>query len=324
MRLSFQFPTRAVKHWESWAGPHSLAEIAVAAEEAGIDMISTTDHPFPARDWLANGGHHAFDPFVALSFMAAATRRIRLMTFVLVAGYRSPYLTAKATASLDLLSGGRLVVGMGAGYQEAEFGVLDASFSDRGPRFDAAIAAMRAAWSGEPVHREGPHYPADDHVMLPRPAQRPGPPIWIGGNSKAALRRVAALGDGWLPFEQSAAAAAVTGTPTLAVDEFAERVRTLKAARVAAGRSPDVDVCYSPATRRDVERTIDQLSSALPAYRAAGATWVSIESHARSAAECLREVVRYGEALGSRTPAVAGAGAPPGRDATPGEPGNAP
>lgn len=177
MKLNYQFPTRAVKRWEDWIGNRDLAEIAVAAEECGFDLVSTTDHPFPSQDWLSNGGHHAFEPFVALSFMPAATTRVRLLTFVLVAGYRSPYLAAKSAASLDRLSGGRLVVGMGAGYQRAEFEVLDASFADRGPRFDAAIDAMRAAWSGEVVERDDTFFPAHGHAMLPRPAQRPGPPV---------------------------------------------------------------------------------------------------------------------------------------------------
>ncbi|MEX5636455.1 LLM class F420-dependent oxidoreductase [Parafrankia sp. FMc2] len=301
MKLNYQFPTRAVKHWDTWIGDRDLADIAVAAEECGFDMVSTTDHPFPAQDWLANGGHHAFDPFVALSFMAAATRRVRLLTFVLVAGYRNPYLTAKAAASLDRLSGGRLVIGMGAGYQRAEFDVLDASFADRGPRFDAAIAALRAAWSGEVVERDDEFFPAHGHVMLPRPAQRPGPPVWIGGNSKAAMRRVAEVADGWLPFEQPAAMAAITGTPELRADQIGERIERLREMRSALGRPAEFEVCFSPAPTRDPERTAEQLSAVLPEYERAGVTSVSIDSQARSIDNCLSEIEFLGKALAPST-----------------------
>jgi probable F420-dependent oxidoreductase len=293
VKLNYQFPTRAVKHWERWIGDRDLADVAVAAEEAGFDMVSTTDHPFPEQRWISGGGHHAFDPFVALSFMAAATRRVRLLTFILVASYRNPYLAAKATASLDLLSRGRLVVGMGAGYQRAEFDVLDAPFADRGARFDASITAMRAAWTGEVLEHDDPYFPAHGHVMLPRPARRPGPPIWIGGNSQAAMRRVAELADGWLPFEQPAEMAAVTTTPALAADQLGERVDQLRRMRAERGRPTDFDVCFTPRTSGDPER----LADALPAYERAGATYISIESHARGIDECLHEIEILGRAL---------------------------
>lgn len=297
MKLNYQFPTRAVKHWERWIGDRDLADVAVAAEESGFDMVSTTDHPFPEQSWITGGGHHAFDPFVALSFMAAATRRVRLLTFILVASYRNPYLAAKATASLDLLSRGRLVVGMGAGYQRPEFDVLGARFADRGARFDAGITAMRAAWTGEVLDHDDPYFPAHGHVMLPRPATRPGPPIWIGGNSKAAMRRVAELADGWLPFEQPAEMAAVTTTPALAAGELGERIDQLRRMRAERGRPADFDVCFTPRPGRDPERLADTLAAALPAYERAGATYVSVESHAVSIDECLREIEILGRAL---------------------------
>jgi probable F420-dependent oxidoreductase len=301
VKLNYQFPTRAVKHWDTWIGDRDLADIAVAAEECGFDMVSTTDHPFPAQDWLANGGHHAFDPFVALSFMAAATHRVRLLTFVLVAGYRNPYLAAKAAASLDRLSGGRLVIGMGAGYQRAEFEVLHASFADRGPRFDAAIGALRAAWSGEVVEHDDDFFPAHGHVMLPRPAQRPGPPVWIGGNSKVAMRRVAETADGWLPFEQPAAMASVTGTPALTAEQLGERIGRLREMRSALGRPAEFDVCFTPAPARDPKRAAERLSAMLPEYERAGVTHVSIDSQARSIDDSLHEIEFFGKALASST-----------------------
>ena len=297
MKLNFQFPARAVKRWETWVGEHHLAEIAVAAEENGFDMVSSTDHPFPEESWLNNGGHHAFDPFVSLAFMAAATSRIRVMTFILVSAYRNPYLSAKAAASLDLLSGGRLVVGMGAGYQKAEFEVLGAQFEDRGPRFDAAMKAMQAAWTGEVLQYDDEYFPAHGHVMLPRPAQRPGPPIWIGGNSRAAMRRVAQYADGWCPFEQPAEMAKVTTTPELGFADLQQKIEELKRMRAEYGRDAEVDVCYSPHLGREAESNVQILNDGFASYREAGVTWVSVESNARSFDECIREIELYGKLL---------------------------
>jgi probable F420-dependent oxidoreductase len=297
MKLNFQFPARAVKHWEKWVGDHHLADVAVAAEAAGFDMVSSTDHPFPEQNWLENGGHHAFDPFVSLAFMAAATQRIRVMTFILVSAYRHPYVSAKAAASLDLLSGGRLTVGMGAGYQKAEFDVLDAEFADRGKRFDAAMKAMQAAWTGEVLDYDDEYFPAHGHVMLPRPAQRPGPPIWIGGNSRTAVRRVAQYADGWCPFEQPEEMAKITSTSALGFEQLQEKIAELTRLRVEFGRSPEVDVCYSPHLGRDLDRNIEILNEGLPSYAAAGVTWMTVDSTARSFDDCMREIELYGSAL---------------------------
>ncbi|MFZ0903817.1 MAG: LLM class flavin-dependent oxidoreductase, partial [Mycobacterium sp.] len=142
------FPMRAVKHWNRWCEGAGIGDVARLVEEAGFDAFSMSEHPYPDREWLARGGHHAFDPFVSLSFAAAATTRIRLMTYILVSGYRSPYLTAKAAASFDLLSGGRFTLGTAAGYLKAEFEALGADFDRRGALLDEAIAAWKATWAG--------------------------------------------------------------------------------------------------------------------------------------------------------------------------------
>jgi probable F420-dependent oxidoreductase len=305
MKLNYQFPTRAVKHWERWVGERDLADVAMTAEECGLDMVSTTDHPFPSREWLEGGGHHSFDPFVSLAFMAARTTRLRLLTFVLVSGYRNPYLTAKSAASLDLLSHGRLVMGTGAGYQKAEFDALGGSFPDRGKRYDAALGAMREAWSGEVVVRPDGYFPASGNMALPRPAQRPGPPIWVGGNGAAAMRRVAEHADGWLPFEQPREMAAVTGTPALTGDQLAERITRIREMRIAADRPAEFDVCFTPRLGRDPARNADILATAIPGLAEAGVTHVSLGSHAGGIAECLDEIALYGRALApGREPAL--------------------
>ncbi|HEV7871229.1 MAG TPA: LLM class F420-dependent oxidoreductase [Modestobacter sp.] len=303
MKFCLQFPMRALKHWDTWIDGHGLGDVAAAAEDAGFDMVSTTDHPFPSQAWLEAGGHHAFDPFVSLAFMAAATTRLRLLTMIVVAGHRHPYITAKAAGSLDTLSGGRLVLGMGAGYQQPEFEVVGGSFTDRGKRFDASIPALRAAWTGEVLDRDDEYFPAHGHVMLPRPAQAGGPPIWIGGNSNVALRRVAELADGWIPIEQSEEASAITKTPALgSADQLAERIAELRERRRAAGRSTDVDVCFAPLGRRDPDGNAEAIAENVAAYAAAGATRLLVESRARSFADYLREVELYRPLTGQELP----------------------
>src|SRR5207249_1707922 len=141
------------------SGP-AVAETARAAERAGFDAVAVTDHPFPHDEWMRSGGHHALDPFVALSFAAAATARIRLLTFIYVLPYRNPFLSAKAAASLDVLSGGRFVFGVAAGYLEPEFAALGVPFAERDALADEAIRAMQAAWGGTTVHFEGKHIAA--------------------------------------------------------------------------------------------------------------------------------------------------------------------
>src|ERR1700730_1353380 len=168
LRFDVGVPSGAIKHFEAWVGEGSLNDFAVAAEKAGMDAVNVTDHPFPEDSWMANGGHHAFDPFVALSSMAAVTTTIGLRTNLLVAGYRNPYMTAPSIASLDVLSGGRMIVGMGAGYLQAEFDVLGGDYGRRGKKFDETIEAMTAAWSGQSVHRGEGFFPAEGHTMLPR------------------------------------------------------------------------------------------------------------------------------------------------------------
>ncbi len=296
MKFNYQLPPRAVKHWDSWIGEHHLWDIAVAAEEAGFDMVSMTDHPFPYEPWLKTGGHHAFDPFVSLAFMAAATSRIKLCTLVVVAGYRHPYITAKAAASLDNLSGGRLVLGMGVGYQQDEFDVLGASFADRGKRFDAAVRAMQVAWTGEVVDHDDEYYPAHGHVMLPLPAQRPGPPIWFGGNSAAARRRVVSLGQGWMPFEQNEAAAAITRTPALtSVQDLADGIGRLREKARAAGRTDEIQVCFGAHGAGGVDAHAESLAKRLDGFAEAGLTHVLVDSQARSFDDCIREIELYAD-----------------------------
>jgi probable F420-dependent oxidoreductase len=183
------------------AGP--LAEVAEMAERAGWYGLALTEHPAPSARWLRSGGHQTLDPFVALGHVAAATRSLRLITYLAVAAYRNPLVLAKAAATVDKLSGGRFILGLGAGYQKSEFHATGAPFKQRGALLDEALEILPLHWSGEPFTFAGRHFEAREVMARPRPVSQPIP-IWIGGNAEAGLRRVAHRANGWMPLAASA------------------------------------------------------------------------------------------------------------------------
>jgi len=245
MKASLGLPTYRVEG--DLASADAIGTLAAAAEDAGFDAAFVTDHPFPSDRWLATGGHHALDPFVALSFAAAATRRLRLHLNLLVPAYRNPFVAAKAVASLDALSGGRVIVGVGAGYLEPEFAALGVDYAERNELTDEALVAMRAAWTGESVTANGRHWQAGGNTMLPRPAQQPAPPIWVGGNSRRAIRRAVELGDGWMPMPSPAGSERRLHTPPIASrDELASRIRYAREHAAAVGRTTPLEVVFMP------------------------------------------------------------------------------
>jgi probable F420-dependent oxidoreductase len=300
LNYNLLMPMRAVKHYDTWIGDGHLADIARLGEDAGFDGIATTDHPFPDDKWLAEGGHHSFDPFVALSFMAAATRRIKLLSFILVAGYRNPYITAKSLASLDKLSGSRVIAGMAAGYLRSEFDALGATWDGRGKLFDAALDAMHAAWTGQTVNIEGP-FAAHGHTQLPMPSRAAGPPIWVGGNSAAARRRAVERGDGWLPIAQGPEMAKITKTlPLTSIAELAGLVTQMQADRAKLGK-PSLEVCFSPfGDPRDFPTFTAKVRADLPAYEDAGVTWLTFEPHVRGLAGFREQVAAFSDEIITR------------------------
>ncbi|MBM3659581.1 MAG: TIGR03619 family F420-dependent LLM class oxidoreductase [Actinobacteria bacterium] len=243
MQYCVSLQTDHVDMGDKFASGEGVAAVARAAEAAGFDAVFVTEHPFPEDEWMATGGHHALDPFVTLMAAAAATTRLRVLTNLCVVPYHNPYVLAKTALTVDVLSGGRLILGCGAGYLEAEFAAVGAAFTDRNDRFDAAIAAMKAAWTqdGVPVAASG-----STHTMRPRPVQQPHPPIWIGGNSRRALRRAVELGDGWMPFPNPAATAARRKTPELiTIEQLAARLDEAHELEAQHGRTLR-DVMFTP------------------------------------------------------------------------------
>lgn len=176
----------------------AIKAMAHALERANIDACCVTDHPAPSSEWLHANGHDALDPFTALAFVAAESSRLQLQTNILVLPYRNPFLTAKAATSLQVLSGGRFILGVGSGYQKAEFEALGVDFHRRGRLTDDALETIREIWRGGKIVKKGLGFDAKGNE--PRPAPNPQPRIWIGGSSEKALLRAIKHGDGWCPF----------------------------------------------------------------------------------------------------------------------------
>ena len=245
MKFAVGLPTERVEQAEEFLTMDSVMRLARAAETAGFDAVSVTDHPFPQDEWMGLGGHHALDPFVPLSFAAAATTRLRLLTHILVLPYRNPFMTAKSVLSLDVLSGGRIILGAASGYLQPEFDALGADFERRNETADEAILAMKAAWSTPGLTMEGHGFSAKGHTMLPPPSQKPHPPIWIGGNAKRAIRRAVELADGWIPMANPSQGAWIRRSPAIdSNDDLKDRIAYAREHAASVGRTAPLEICY--------------------------------------------------------------------------------
>jgi probable F420-dependent oxidoreductase len=308
MRLKFsvQLPVDRVDVISEFGTGEAISEIARAIEAAGFDACFVTEHPFPTNRWLEHGGHHAFDPFVALTVAATATRTLKLHTHILVLPYRNPFLAAKAIASLDVVSGGRVIVGTGAGYLEGEFAALGAGFDDRNERFDDALVAMKAAWTGESVAMSMPGFTAEGNTMRPTPIQRPRPPIWIGGNSLRAIRRAVDFADGWSPFPVPSAGAVHARSAAIeSLDDLRMGIERMTDYAAKQGRDDPLDVNFVPFGLPMNVRSLppdDALHEQFSALEAAGVTWVSLGLPTVSRKSYLEFLAHFAETfLSSRT-----------------------
>ncbi len=261
-------PVDHVERVEEFVTGPAIGEMAAAAEAAGFDAVYVTDHPAADDQWLAGGGHHALEPLVGLAFAAASTTTLRLQTHVYVAAYRNPFLAAKGVATLDALSGGRVILGVAAGYLRPEFGALGVDFDERNDLLDECIDVMRRVWTEDGVAVDGRHFHARSVTMRPRPVSRPYPPIWVGGNSNRAMRRAVELGQGWVPFPNPVAAARATKTPAItSMEELTDRLEAARNYAKTVGRVEALDVCFAPFKVDD-----------RPAeYEALGVTWLAVQ-----------------------------------------------
>jgi len=224
----------------------AIAAVARAAEDAGFESVWLTEHPAPPDRWLNGGGHDSLDPFVALSFAAAATTKLRLLTNLTVLPYRNPFLLAKAVATLDRLSGGRVTLGVGTGYLKGEYRALGVDFDGRNKLFDQSLEVMRAAWTGESVAGDHLGFSTRGTTSLPAPVQSPVP-VWIGGNSRLTRRRVAAVAQGWMPMWNPVGHSTVTRTaPLETMSDLGALIAEVRAAALDAGRTDHLDMAITP------------------------------------------------------------------------------
>ncbi|WOT35457.1 TIGR03619 family F420-dependent LLM class oxidoreductase [Streptomyces coeruleorubidus] len=278
--------------WEAAAGPEDLLAVARAADRAGFAYLASCDHIAIPRRLASAMSTVWYDPVATLAFLAAATERTRLLSHVAVVGLRHPLLSAKQYATLDHLSGGRLILGVGAGHVREEFEVLGADFERRGAVLDESIGALRAALGPDefPEHH-GKLYDFEGLGQRPRPAQD-RVPLWVGGSSPAALRRAALKGDGWLP----------QGDPR---DRLPAQIARIRELRERAGASGPFTVgaiaepLYVGAPRWDVgRRTLtggpQELAESLRAYRAMGVDQIQVRFRSRGRTELTDQIAAFG------------------------------
>lgn len=254
----------------------SVADVAKAAEEAGWDGLAFTDHPAPGAKWLNHGGHQTLDPFVALGHAAAVTTRLRLLTHLAVAPYRNPLVLAKSAATVDKLSGGRFILGLGTGYHKTEFHALGVDFKERNTLFDETLDVLPLHWQGDAFSYKGLHFDAREVIGRPRPVQNPIP-IWIGGNSEISLRRVAQRAQGWMPLVGPREMSAVVRTPVIeSMEEIRSKILHLRG--MAGERRDQLDIVVPYPDRSIAEPGADagRHREALDRLEESGVTWVFI------------------------------------------------
>ncbi|MCX7863764.1 MAG: TIGR03619 family F420-dependent LLM class oxidoreductase [Novosphingobium sp.] len=297
MKFSVALPIHNISPGE-FQTPQAAREVAAALEAAGAHAGYLTDHPAPSAEWLHQAGlaHDALDPFTALAFVAAATDRLLLHTNVIVMAYRNPFLTAKSAASLQVLSGGRLLLGCGAGYMKAEFEALGVDFHKRGKLFDEALDVIAQVWSGGPVTYQGMNFSAPGNEA--RPVPNPKPLIWIGGGSDKAMERAALKADGWSPVFASPAMSTLNRKSAIqSVEQLAEKIARLHALRDRAGRSGPFSICVGARARIDFGRPggAQALLDEVHELEAIGVDWLFVQLPERSRSEWIEHVQWFGE-----------------------------
>lgn len=281
--------TNFAEPWEASAGADELAAVARAADDAGFFYVGVCDHIAVPSEQIPTMGEEWWDTVATLGWLAGITSRVRLLSHVYVPAYRHPLMVAKAFATLDAISGGRVIMGVGAGHVRGEFELLGLPFERRGALLDESIDALRAAFAEDYPTLPGPVWPAADFGQRPRPVQEDGPPIWVGGSSPAALRRAAQRGDGWLPQGPV--------TPEIIAD--------LQAQREAHGRHDafDIGALVGPTYVGEADWDFggptlagppEKIAHVLGKFRAMGVGQVQVRLRSRSVDELVDQIGRFG------------------------------
>ena len=304
MRYGFYLPTRGPT-----ATRDGILALAREGERLGLHSAMIADHiVFPTGSestypYTVDGKHpsmgDALEAFSILGVVAGATERLRLVTSVLVLPYRNPVLTAKMVASLDVLSGGRVTLGVGVGWLKEEFDALASpDFTRRGAVSDEWIGIFKQLWTHSPATFEGRFYRYRDIRCEPFPVQKPHPPIWVGGHSPAALRRAARHGDGWHPV------GAIAASP-LPPQEMAAHLATLQRMTREAGRDPaaltisykaplyDAAIPDRHGSRRSFSGTAEEIAGDIRAFAAIGVHELIFDFRGQSIAGSIEALQRF-------------------------------
>lgn len=283
--------------WEAAAGPAEILAVARAADRGGFAYVAGCDHVAVPRRLAGAMSTVWYDPVATLSYVAAATERVALLSHVAVVGLRHPLVTAKQYATLDQLSAGRLILGVGAGHVREEFEALGVDFAARGAVLDETVDALKAALGpAEFPAFEGQRFSFSGLGQRPRPAQQPRPPLWVGGSSPAAVRRAALRGDGWLP----------QGDPRHELPAKISRIRRLRAEAGLAAEPFAVGAIAEPlyigrpgwdVGRRTLTGDPESLAASLRAYQARGVNQLQLRFRSRSSGELTDQMAYFADAV---------------------------
>jgi len=303
VKINVTLPFDNIANPEEFLTPEAVAQVGLVLERAGFDGGNVTDHPCPTGKWLDSGGHFAQDPFVILSLLAQATKKLRLQTGILVLPYRNPFITARAVATLDVFSGGRVTLGLGAGYMKGEYFALGVDFERRNEIVDEYILAMKAAWSADEFSFKGTGYEARGSRILPRPVQKPHPPLLIGGNSHRAIRRAVELGDAWYPFFTAASVSTTARTAAMTGDsDLLEGMRYLREHCAKVGRERGPDIILSSLTSPGEKLNSAALIERIGRYRELGIIGAALHIEGKTRAEWCDNVERVGAEVLAKLP----------------------
>jgi len=263
-------------NWGPGVSPEALARTTALIEALGYHLAMISDHVAPTPDVAAKYPTPLYDPFTTLGWLAAATRTIELGTTVIILPYRNPVLTARMAATVDRLSGGRFIFGVGVGWAKQEFEALGVPFTHRGAMSNDYLEAIKIVWTRDVASYTGPFVSFKDVHTAPRPVRSPHPPIWIGGSTDAALRRAVRYGDAWHPNRVRMNWLRDTGLPKLQAVAAAER-------KPVPALCPRIRLELTDSPRPNAERligqgTLDQMRKDLEALESLGAAYVLLDS----------------------------------------------
>jgi len=316
MQIGFNLPISGPT-----SSPESLIRIARQGEALGYDYLTLTDHvvlpnlrvpgyPYSeSGEFFGEGPERRYEQLTAAAFIAAKTTRIRLVLAVMVVPHRPTVLAAKMLSTIDVLSGGRLVVGIGVGWLQAEFNaVVGPAFAERGPVTDEYLSAFRSLWTQEAPRFDGNWVKYDGILFEPKPVQKPHPPIWVGGESRPSLRRAARFGDAWYPIGSNNKHLLDT------LPRYRAGIERLRQLTAEAGREPaSVGLTYrvkrygeavpekaSDGERRLFSGTTGDIIADLRALRDLGVAAVDIDFERTDPDDSIAEMRRFRERVISR------------------------